>query len=283
MDLNNNLENSAELLADAFSEELAKLEPSRQQRVLRKFVLAALGSIPWVGGFMSALATIKEDEAQAEVDNLQKQWLEEHARKIKELAGTLFEMINRLESFGEDVKKRIESEEYLTLIRKGFRQWDEADTQEKKKLIANLLTNSGATQLTSDDVIRLFLDWINLYHEIHFSVIREIYRKPGSTRAGIWRNIHGQFPREDSAEADLFKLLIRDLTMGGVIRQHRETTYDGRFLAKKPMKAGASSGTMKSAFDDQEPYELTELGRQFVHYTMEEVVPRIAGQSAKRP
>src|SRR5438477_8301131 len=122
MELNNNVENSAELLADAFTEELAKLEPSRQQRVLRKFVLAALGSIPWVGGFMSALATIKEDEAQAKVDNLQKQWLEEHARKIKELAGTLFEMINRLESFGEDVKKRIESEEYLTLIRKGFRQ-----------------------------------------------------------------------------------------------------------------------------------------------------------------
>ncbi len=278
IDANSKTDDSAELLADAFSAELAKLEPTRQQRVLRKFVLAALGSIPWVGGFMSALATIKDDEAQAKTDNLQKQWLEEHARKIKELASTLFQMISRLESFGDDVKKRIESEEYLTLIRKGFRQWDEADTQEKKKLIANLLINSGATQLTSDDVIRLFLDWINLYHEIHFSVIKEVYRKPGSTRAAIWRNIHGEFPREDSAEADLFKLLIRDLTMGGVIRQHRETTYDGKFIAKKPSRTGIATGTMKSAFDDQEPYELTELGRQFVHYTMEEVVPRIAGR-----
>jgi len=83
-------DDSVELLADAFSAELAKLEPTRQQRVLRKFVLAALGSIPWVGGFMAALASIKEDEAQANVDNLQKQWLEEHARKIKELANTLF-------------------------------------------------------------------------------------------------------------------------------------------------------------------------------------------------
>jgi hypothetical protein len=34
---------------------------------------------------------------------------------------------------------------------------------------------------------------------------------------------------------------------------------------------------MKSAFDDSEQYELTELGRQFVHYTMNEVVPRIGG------
>ena len=278
VEANNKVDDSAELLADAFSAELAKLEPTRQQRVLRKFVLAALGSIPWVGGFMAALASVREDETQAKTDNLQKQWLEEHARKIKELASTLFQMIGRLESFGEDIKQRIESEEYLTLIRKGFRQWDEADTQEKKKLIANLLTNSGATHVTSDDVIRLFLDWINLYHEIHFSVIREVYKKPGSTRAAIWRNIHGEFPREDSAEADLFKLLIRDLTMGGVIRQHRETTYDGKFIAKKSSRSGASTGTMKSAFDDLEPYELTELGRQFVHYTMEEVVPRIAGQ-----
>jgi hypothetical protein len=34
---------------------------------------------------------------------------------------------------------------------------------------------------------------------------------------------------------------------------------------------------MKSAFDSEEPYELTELGRQFVHYTMQEVVPRVEG------
>lgn len=32
---------------------------------------------------------------------------------------------------------------------------------------------------------------------------------------------------------------------------------------------------MKSAFDDKEGYELTELGTQFVHYTMNELVPKI--------
>ena len=47
MDTNTTNESSAEFLADAFTAELAKLEPTRQQRVLRKFVLAALGSIPW--------------------------------------------------------------------------------------------------------------------------------------------------------------------------------------------------------------------------------------------
>ncbi len=71
-------------------------------------------------------------------------------------------------------------------------------------------------------------------------------------------------------------MLVRDLSIGGVIRQHRDTTYDGQFLAKKPGKGSRSSGLMKSAFDDVEGYELTELGIQFVHYTMQELVPRIA-------
>jgi hypothetical protein len=32
---------------------------------------------------------------------------------------------------------------------------------------------------------------------------------------------------------------------------------------------------MESAFEETKPYVLTELGRQFVHYTMNEVVKRI--------
>ncbi len=91
----------------------------------------------------------------------------------------------------------------------------------------------------------------------------------------IWKELSGKSVREDSLEADLFKLLVRDLSMGSVIRQHRQTDYYGNFLKKPVKKQGAPSRTMKSAFDDAESYELTELGQQFVHYTMNEVVPRI--------
>ena len=37
---------------------------------------------------------------------------------------------------------------------------------------------------------------------------------------------------------------------------------------------------MAIPFDDEKPYVLTELGKQFVHYTMNEIVPRIAGGGA---
>jgi hypothetical protein len=83
--------------------------------------------------------------------------------------------------------------------------------------------------------------------------------------------------REDSPEADLFRLLFRDLTTGGIIRQHRETDYAGNFLAKRkaaPAPKG-SSKLMKSAFDDGEAYELTALGEQFVHYAMTNLPPKI--------
>jgi hypothetical protein len=39
--------------------ELAKTNPTRKRRAIEKFFLAALGSIPWVGGFLSAAAAFK--------------------------------------------------------------------------------------------------------------------------------------------------------------------------------------------------------------------------------
>jgi hypothetical protein len=33
---------------------------------------------------------------------------------------------------------------------------------------------------------------------------------------------------------------------------------------------------MKSAFDDEEQYVLTDLGRRFVHYTLSDAVGRLA-------
>lgn len=76
---------------------------------------------------------------------------------------------------------------------------------------------------------------------------------------------------------DLYKLLFRDLSTGGIIRQHREVDYCGRFIVKKE-KRGNSTGqiTMKSAFDTTEQYELTELGQQFIHYAMTDLPLKIS-------
>src|ERR1700726_834588 len=142
-------------------------------------------------------------------------------------------IINRFENLGATIDERIQSEGYLQLVRRAFRVWDEASTEEKRRYVGNVVANAAGTRLCSDDVIRLFLDWLNTYHESHFAVIRGIYNKQGVSRFEIWDEIYGQLPREDSAEADLFRFLIRDLSTGGVIRQERETNRAGQFLRKR--------------------------------------------------
>jgi hypothetical protein len=256
--------------------ELAKAAPTRRRRMIEKFILAALGSIPWVGGFISAAASYKAEGGAVRTDNLQTQWLEEHARKIADLMTALRDVVERLENLGQEIEERIQSDAYLALVRRSFRTWDRADSEEKRRYVKNLVSNAAGITLTPDDVIRLFIDWLDLYHEAHFAVIREIYKNPGSSRFLIWDAIHGELPREDSAEADLFKLLIRDLSTGGVIRQERDTNQYGQFLRRKqPRRKGPVSSTMESAFEETKPYVLTALGQQFVHYTMNEMVPRI--------
>jgi hypothetical protein len=109
-------------------------------------------------------------------------------------------------------------------------------------------------------------------------VIRAIYQTTGITRLAIWQSVSEEMPREDSAEADLFKLLIRDLSAGGVIRQFRETTYEGDFVkqSSKGKTKKAASPLLESAFENTKPYQLTELGAQFVHYTMNQVVKKLS-------
>lgn len=254
-----------------------------KKRRLERFALAALSSIPWVGGFLSASASASAEADQAKINEVYRRWLEEHARKLLLLSQVLAEMTSRIESFGPGGHGRLESEAYLSLIRQGFRTWDESATEEKRRLVQALLTNAAGTTLCSDDVVRLFLDWIERYHEIHFAVIRQVYNNPGITRLGIWTKIYGHPERDDSPEADLFRLLIYDLSTGRVIRQHRPVNAYGQFVKKQKGSSSPSSPVMKSAFDDTEGYELSELGKQFVHYTMSEIVPRIGVPPEESP
>jgi hypothetical protein len=212
-------------------------------------------------------------------DALVEQWLKEHQNKLVLLRLTLEEIVTRLEGLGDEIDERITSDGYLALLRKTFREWDAADTDEKRRLLVHLITNAAGTRVCPDDILRLFLDWVDTYHESHFAVIREIYkaRNDPPTRYDIWIAVYGEpVPRDNSAEADLYKMLIRDLTLGGVIRQPRESDYQGRFKKRARAPRRASSSTLESPFEDTKQYVLTEMGGQFVHYTMNELVARLA-------
>lgn len=257
--------------------DLAVLSTSDKWKKYCRVTANAMSVIPWVGSILASGAAVHGEKSQGQVNALYEEWLKVHKIKIEKLGQSLVEVIERLESIPEQFEDRIQSEEYLGLVRRAFRSWDNSNTDEKRQYVINLISNAAASNLCPDDQIRLFNDWLDTYHEIHFKVIRAIYQKPGVTRLDIWQSVSDIMPREDSAEADLFKLLIRDLSTGGVIRQFRPTNVHGQFVkqSRTTKRAGSSSNTMESAFENTKHYQLTELGSQFVHYTMNQVVKRL--------
>lgn len=159
---------------------------SGPRRGVEKFVVAALSSIPWLGTLVNATANLKSEEESNYESYLLKIWVEQHQRKLIELGRTLQEVQSRFENFGEEIGERTQSEAYLALVRKAFRVWDQSDTEKKRGMLANVVINSGSTRACPDDVIRLFLDWTELYNEVHFGVIREISttQAPRASKSG---------------------------------------------------------------------------------------------------
>lgn len=239
-----------------------------------RVAMAALSAIPWVGSVISAAAALSAENDQGETNKLLFLWVKEHEVKLKELGETLRDIFVRFESFGETINERITSKEYITLVRKTFRIWDQAETFEKKEMLKKLITNAAAISISQDDLVRMFLEWIDKYHEFHFAVIREVYKEPGITRFEIWDKVRGNLPRDDSAEAHLFKLLISDLNLGEVIHQSKDVDSNGSYMKRKPQKRNPG-GTLQSAFEDTKPYVLTPLGAEFVHYVMSDLAPQI--------
>lgn len=224
------------------------------------------------------------EEENKEFEHLLSAWLSLQEIEIKEIGRTLLEVIQRLKLGAKGIRGRIESQEYLGLVRKSFRNWAAAESEERRVLVRNLLVNAASRSTSPDNILSMFIEWIDDYSDEHFRVIREISEaSPGGlTRRELWEKFNPgrEIPAEDSAEADMFKMLILDLTTGYVIRQPREKDFYGYYVRAR--STPRSSGSLEivqrtTAFDNNKKYVLTELGKQFVQYTMEETQPEGEG------
>lgn len=250
-------------------EEKNKPEPNKASKIVRAGAQIVSGLVPFAGGLFSAAAGHWSEKEQDNVNNFFHSWMKMLEDEIKEKEQTILEIVARLDIQDKNILKRLQSDEYQSILKKTFREWGAAECEEKRVYIRNIMSNAAASSTTSDDVVYLFVDWIKQYSELHFQVIGALYNSNGISRGEIWDKIGKGVVREDSADADLYKLLIRDLATGGIIRQHREVDSFGNFIKKKTGRKGSSgSQAMKSAFDREEKYELTQLGQQFVHYAM---------------
>lgn len=233
-----------------------------------------------IGSLLLNISNKWQDNEQEKVNQFFREWLQMLRDEVREKEATIIEIMARLDLQNAAIADRVASREFQSLVRKTFRDWSGAESEEKRVWIRNILANAAATRHTSDDVVRLFIDWIGHYSVLHFEVIACIYQAHGrgTSRGEIWRTLGRAAVVESSAEADLYKLLFRDLSTGGIIRQHRDINYAGEFVAKRSTKkpsSGSGGRSFVSAFDDEEQYELTELGGQFIHYAMTDLPLKI--------
>ena len=128
----------------AASDELAEgLSGGRNKRKKYiRFAVAALSSIPWVGGLLAASATLTSEKDQQHLNEFQRLRLMEDEKMAKELGFTIAHNFKGSQNFGDEIQKRIVSPEFLNLVRRCFRSWNEADTKEKKRMLQKLITNA---------------------------------------------------------------------------------------------------------------------------------------------
>ena len=252
-------------------------QSGKTSKVSRGALHAVAGAVPLAGGIFSMIAGAWSEHEQEKVNRFFEHWVRMLQDELKEKEETIIEIMTRLDLQDEAISERVESKSYQSLVKKTFREWSCAESEEKREYIRNILANAASCQVSSDDVVRMFIDWINQYSEMHFQVIGAIYNSDGITRGEIWRKIGKGQVREDSADADLYKLLFRDLSTGGIIRQHKERDYMGNVIPKKPVRhpKGSVPKPPVSAFDENEGYELTALGQHFIHYAMTDLPMRI--------
>ena len=76
------------------------------------------------------------------------------------------------------------------------------------------------------------------------------------------------------AETDIAKIEAGGDAIAHVLADDGKKKY-GQFLTKRRQGQQPRKIVLESAFENTKPYELTELGSQFVHYVMDEVAPRV--------
>lgn len=130
------------------------------------------GTIPFASGVFSAIAGAWAEKDQEKVNRFLKHWVEMLKDELKEKETTILEILRRLDLQDKAIAERVESKEYQSLIKKTFREWGGVESEEKRIYIRNILANAAACTVSSDDVVRMYIDWINKYSEMHFQLLQ---------------------------------------------------------------------------------------------------------------
>ena len=141
--------------------ENAKLPESNNAAKVSRGAMQAIGGVlPIAGGVFSAIAGAWSEHEQKKVNRFFEHWVRMLQDELKEKEETIIEIMARLDLQDEAISERVESKSYQSLVKKTFREWSCAESEEKREYIRNILANAAHCQVSSDDVVRMFIDWM---------------------------------------------------------------------------------------------------------------------------
>src|ERR1700732_3267090 len=141
---------------------------SKGAGVPRIILNAASGAIPFAGGILSAAASAWSERDQQRVNEFLHHMIEMLQAEMLEKEQTIREVTARSDMNDEKVSERIKSPEYQALLRKAFRDWAGAESEQKRIYIRNILSNAAAETIASVDVVQRLVYCFNNYWGLHF-------------------------------------------------------------------------------------------------------------------
>ena len=99
-------------------------------KVIRGALQVIGGAVPFAGGLLSAAAGAWSENEQERVNKFFRHWIKMLEDEIKEKERTILEIMARLDIHDEEIAKRLESSEYQSLLKKTFREWSGAESEE---------------------------------------------------------------------------------------------------------------------------------------------------------
>ena len=128
-----------------------KSDKNNKHAQIGRFALQTIGgAVPLFGGFLSAIAGTWSEKEQERVNNFFKHWLKMIEDELQEKSKTVVEIMSRLDMQDQKIAERVESKEYQSLIKKTFRDWAGAESEEKRVLLRNILANAASVEIVSD-------------------------------------------------------------------------------------------------------------------------------------
>jgi hypothetical protein len=99
--------------ADQFRKQLDDALASGGGPKAARFALACLGAIPGIGGAIAGAGSAWSKQEQAEYNRIFSAWLKLQEDEIREIGITILEVMSRPDQTDAEVRKRLESPEYL--------------------------------------------------------------------------------------------------------------------------------------------------------------------------